>query len=127
LKRSPTIDLDSCDGDVERVATLVRAAWRLPLGPVANLTIAIEDAGGIVLKCAFGTPLIDAAHLWLPDMPPLFFVNENTSGDRLRWKLAHEIGHAIMHQCPNGDVETEANRFAGAFLMPADEIGPQSL
>jgi Zn-dependent peptidase ImmA (M78 family) len=104
---------------------LVRAAWRLPLGPVANVTASIESAGGIVLKCAFGTHQIDAAHLWLPGLPPLFFVNRDAPGDRLRWTLAHEVGHAIMHRNPTSDVEEEANQFASEFLMPAHEIAHQ--
>jgi Zn-dependent peptidase ImmA (M78 family) len=119
------LDADAYDGDAQKIATLVRAAWKLPLGPVANVTASIENAGGIVLKCSFDTALIDAAHLWLPGLPPLFFVNRDIPGDRLRWTLAHEIGHAIMHRSPTGDVEDQANRFASEFLMPADEIANQ--
>ena len=69
--------------------------------------------------------LVDAAHLWLAGLPPLFFVNENLPGDRLRWTLAHEVGHAVMHRNPTGDVEGEANRFASEFLMPRDQIAHQ--
>lgn len=124
-ERFTPIDIDANDGDAAKVATLVRAAWRLPLGPVANVTASIESAGGVVLKCSFETNQIDAAHLWLPGLPPLFFVNRDLPGDRLRWTLAHEIGHAIMHRNPTGDVEEQANLFASEFLMPADEIGSQ--
>jgi len=119
------LDIDAYNGKAEKVAKLVRAAWKLPLGPVANVTAAIESAGGIVLKCSFETTLIDAAHLWLPGLPPLFFVNRDLPGDRLRWTLAHEIGHAIMHRNPTGDTEDEANRFASEFLMPEEEIAHQ--
>ncbi len=118
------LDPDAYNGEVEKIATMVRAAWRLPMGPVADVTAAIESAGGVVLKCTFGTPLIDAAHLWLPAMPPLFFVNKDLPGDRLRWTLAHEIGHAVMHRNPSDDTEEQANRFASEFLMPGEEIGP---
>jgi Zn-dependent peptidase ImmA (M78 family)/transcriptional regulator with XRE-family HTH domain len=123
--RFHAIDIDGCDDDVAKVARLTRASWNLPLGPVANVTAAIESAGGIVLKCSFGTNLIDAAHLWLPGLPPLFFVNRDQPGDRLRWTLAHEVGHAVMHRNPTGDVEEQASRFANEFLMPTDEIGNQ--
>ncbi|HEY7309557.1 MAG TPA: XRE family transcriptional regulator [Gemmataceae bacterium] len=123
--RFEPIDADAFDGDVARIAALVRAAWKLPLGPVANVTASIEAAGGIVLKCSFETNLIDAAHLLLPGLPPLFFVNRDLPGDRLRWTLAHEAGHAVMHQNPTGDVEDQANCFASEFLMPAEEIANQ--
>jgi Zn-dependent peptidase ImmA (M78 family)/transcriptional regulator with XRE-family HTH domain len=123
--RFEPLDIDSYNGDVEKVARIIRAAWKLPLGPVANVTASIESAGGIVLKCSFETSMIDAAHLWLQGLPPLFFVNKDLPGDRLRWTLAHEIGHAIMHRNPMGNPEEEANRFANEFLMPEDEIAHQ--
>lgn len=123
--RFEPLDVDAYNGDVEKIARMARGAWKLPLGPIANVTASIESAGGIVLKCSFETSMIDAAHIWLPGLPPLFFVNKDLPGDRLRWTLAHEIGHAIMHQNPTGDPEEEANRFANEFLMPEDEIRHQ--
>jgi len=118
------LDIDAHDGDISKIAKILRATWRLPLGPIADLTAAIESAGGIVMRCAFGTKLIDAAHLWLPGLPPLFFVNVDMPGDRLRWTLAHEIGHAIMHRNPSDNMEEQANKFASELLMPENEIGP---
>ncbi len=120
--RFETLDSDQFDGHVEKIVALVKAGWKVPLGPVNNVTAIVEGAGGIVLRCAFGTKLIDAAHLWLPGLPPLFFLNRELSGDRLRWTLAHEIGHAIMHRSPTGDVEAEANAFASEFLLPRREV-----
>jgi transcriptional regulator with XRE-family HTH domain len=76
------IDADSHNGNVEKVAHLVRAGWRLPVGPVANVTSAVESAGGLVLKCRFDTKQIDAAHLWPPGLPPMFFLNKDLPGDR---------------------------------------------
>ena len=119
------MDIDAFDGDAERVAGLIRVAWQLPLGPVSNMTTAIENAGGIVLKCSFGTRKMDAAHLWVAGLPPLFFMNGTLSADRYRFTLAHELGHAIMHRAPMGDIEKEADRFAAELLMPAKQIAPQ--
>jgi Zn-dependent peptidase ImmA (M78 family)/plasmid maintenance system antidote protein VapI len=123
--RLEPIDIQAYDGDARRVAQIVRAAWRLPMGPVPNVTAAIEGAGGVVLLCDFGTCGVDAAHLWVPGMPALFFMNSRVPGDRHRFNLAHELGHAVMHQFPVGDIEAEANAFAAEFLMPSREIGPQ--
>ena len=119
------MDIDAFDGNAERIAGFARIAWQLPLGPVRDMTSAIENAGGIVLKCNFGTTKVDAAHLWIAGLPPLFFMNGNMPADRYRFTLAHELGHAIMHRSPTGDIEAEADRFASEFLMPAKEIGPQ--
>ena len=45
-----------------------------------------------------------------------FFVNTEIPGDRLRWTLAHEIGHVVMHLMPSPDQEKEADRFAAERL-----------
>ena len=118
------MDIDDYENGAEEVARLVRRAWGLPLGPVGNLVSAVEDAGGIVFRYSFGTRKLDAISQWLPGMPPLFFVNADIPADRLRFTLAHEIGHVIMHRVPTENQEEEADRFAAEFLMPEAEIGP---
>lgn len=106
----------------EEIARLVRRNWRLPHGPVQNLIHSIESAGGIVVQDNFRTRKLDAISQWLPGSRPLFFVNESAPGDRLRFTLAHEIGHIIMHTFHSEDQEREADRFAAEFLMPEKEI-----
>jgi Zn-dependent peptidase ImmA (M78 family)/transcriptional regulator with XRE-family HTH domain len=116
------LDLDDYGAHPGKIAQAVRANWLLPNGPVQNVTTAIENNGGIVIRCDFGTSLIDAVSQWPPDMPPLFFVNEAIPGDRLRYSLAHELAHVIMHEIQTENMEDEANRFAAEFLMPANEV-----
>jgi len=120
----PCADVEEYDGRVEEVARVVRESWMLPRGPVKNLTRAIEDAGGIIIRWDFGTKLLDAASQWVQGLPPLFFVNTNVPGDRLRFTLAHELGHMLMHRVPGPQMEEEAHRFASEFLMPKDDIYP---
>jgi Zn-dependent peptidase ImmA (M78 family)/DNA-binding XRE family transcriptional regulator len=119
----PFIDIDEYDGDATKIAAAVRASWRVPSGPIRNLTDLIESAGGIVIKCDFETDKIDA--LSQPGMPPLFFINDRTLGDRLRFSLAHELGHIVMHKMPTERMEEEANEFASEFLMPKQDISSQ--
>src|SRR6266550_13503 len=57
-------------------------------------------------------------------MPTLIFVNNTIPADRLRFTLAHEIGHIVMHAIPNPEMEKEAHRFAAEFLMPEQDIKP---
>jgi Zn-dependent peptidase ImmA (M78 family)/transcriptional regulator with XRE-family HTH domain len=118
------LDLTDYDGRVEEIANVLRGAWRMPQGPVRNLTRAIEDAGGIVIRHDFRSEKIDAISEWSDLCPPLFFVNRSSSitGDRVRFSLAHEIGHVVMHRFPTPNMEDESNRFASEFLMPANEI-----
>jgi len=120
----PSVDIDEFDGDPRAVAQAVRATWIMPRGPVDNVTKAIEDAGGIVIRCDFNTRLVDAISQWIPGLPPMFFVNVDVPGDRLRWTLAHEIGHVVMHRSVTPNIEKEADLFASHFLMPADDIRP---
>jgi Zn-dependent peptidase ImmA (M78 family)/DNA-binding XRE family transcriptional regulator len=116
-------DLDEFDGPAD-VARAVRIAWNLPQGPVRDVTQAVENAGGIVIRCDFGTRLVDAVSRWVPGMPPLFFLNEGLTADRERLTLAHELGHIVMHRTPSPTMEDEAFVFAGEFLTPEREIGP---
>lgn len=108
----------------KQIAQLVRRNWRLPYGPVQNLSSFVESAGGIILRDDFGTRKLDAISQWVPGSRPLFFVNESAPGDRLRFTLAHEIGHIIMHTFHSDDQEREADRFAAELLMPEKEIKP---
>lgn len=123
--RFPALDIDDFDGDAPRIASMVRGSWQLPLGPIDNLAQTLEAAGGIVYRVDFGTRLLDAVSHRVPGMPPLFFVNAAAPADRVRYSLAHELGHVVMHAFPTRDMEAEAQRFASEFLMPAETIRGQ--
>lgn len=125
-KPIPQIDLDESGLTPEKVAERAREYWMLPRGPIADVTQVIEDAGGIVVLSGFGTDLLDGVSFRSEGLPPLFFMNRDVPGDRFRFSLAHELGHMIMHSGPDDDekMESEAHRFAAAFLMPASEIKP---
>lgn len=110
-------------GAPERIAELTRQSWQLPMGPIKNLIAVIERAKGIVYPFHFGTQKLDAVSQYPDDMNPLFFINLDMPWDRIRFSLAHEIGHIIMHNSRVTDnQEEEANLFASAFLMPARDI-----
>jgi Zn-dependent peptidase ImmA (M78 family) len=36
--------------------------------------------------------------------------------------LSHELGHLVMHRFPSPQMESEANEFASALLMPRNEV-----
>jgi Zn-dependent peptidase ImmA (M78 family)/DNA-binding XRE family transcriptional regulator len=116
-------DVEEFDSPAD-IARAVRVAWHLPEGPVRNVVEAIEAAGGIVVRCAFPTRLVDAVSRWVPGLPPLFFVNESLPADRERLTLAHEVGHLVMHRSPSATMEDEAFEFGAEFLMPEREIRP---
>ncbi len=120
----PRLEVDDF-GSPEEVARLARRMWQIPLGPIKSMVGVVEAAGCIVLPCDFGTDKIDAISQRPEDSPPFIFVSATAPGDRLRFNLAHELGHILMHAEPNPDQETQANAFAAEFLMPEREIKPQ--
>ena len=118
----PQITISDTDKSPEDIAYTVRAQWLIPSGPIENVTSMLEDAGVIVIPCDFDTMAIDATSIWLPGKNPLVFVNENIPGDRCRYTLCHELGHLVMHNEPSDYMESEADQFAAAMLMPEGDI-----
>lgn len=120
----PLMEVDDY-GSPQQIAQLARQTWQLPLGPVKSMISVVEAAGGVVVPSDFGTDKLDAISQRPRGEPPFFFVSMTAPGDRLRFNLAHELGHIIMHSAPAPGQEDEANAFASEFLMPAKEIKPQ--
>lgn len=121
----PNIDLDDAKGDPSVVANMLRLAWQLPRGPLANLCETLERAGCLIVHQDFGIPEMDAMYQKVPGLPPLFWVNSRKPWDRVRFSLAHELGHLLLHdERPTDDrlAEEQANAFAAAFLMPAGDF-----
>ena len=62
----PEIDIDEYQGgtkkrpDVEDLSRSVRESWMVPEGPIDNMVDLLEENGGIVVPCDFGSDLIDA-------------------------------------------------------------------
>jgi Zn-dependent peptidase ImmA (M78 family)/transcriptional regulator with XRE-family HTH domain len=112
----PTFDPD--ETSPADAARLLRAQWRMPIGPVRNLTRWIESAGVIVIEERLGTRRIDALSQWASEYP-VILLNADLPTDRKRWTLAHEVGHLVLHSdYIDPDVESQANDFAAEFLMP---------
>ena len=109
----------------EDIARAVRQYWRLPPGPVPDMTKAMEDAGVIVFDCQFNTRFFSGMSLPTEEVNYIVFVNGGMPGDRMRYTLAHELGHILMHQIPTSNMEEEADRFASELLMPSFEIRSQ--
>jgi Zn-dependent peptidase ImmA (M78 family)/plasmid maintenance system antidote protein VapI len=121
----PIYDVDDFDGGAEAVAENVRRAWLLPRGPIRSLTECAERAGCLVIHCDLDQAKIDGVSYRIPGLPPLIFLNRNQPADRMRFSLAHELGHLVMHTYPTSTMEEEADQFASALLMPAADVGPE--
>lgn len=120
LKRT-TLDLDEDYGPVD-AARETRAIVHPSPGPFADLAAAAEAAGVLLARRDLGTDKLDAIGTWPDGHRPMFLLNTTAPADRQRFTLAHELGHAVMHQVPSENQETEADQFASELLMPARQI-----
>ncbi len=122
----PTLDVEQY-GSPERIAATVRAHWGVPSGPIKNLTQWAERAGVVIGFSKFGGASVSGVTFRVSGRPPLVLLNRLHPADRMRFTLAHELGHLVMHRFPTENMEQEANEFASALLMPSADIRPSFL
>ena len=114
----------------EEVARQVRRMFRLGVAPVENICNFIEKNGVFIYYWDCKCDEFDGVSLITDKGNHLIIINQNMSNDRIRFSIAHELGHILMHQCCDfvvlelRDKEKEANRFASEFLMPEQAIKP---
>jgi Zn-dependent peptidase ImmA (M78 family)/transcriptional regulator with XRE-family HTH domain len=118
----PRYEVEDYGGDIEEIAIMVRRTWMLPAGPLANLTAVIEMAGVFVFYIDLERSDVDGLTMRPPGLPPCIFLNRALSADRMRFTLAHELAHIILHKFPVPEMEDEANHFAGALLVPHKDV-----
>lgn len=117
----PRLDVEQYESPV-RIAETVRLHWQVPSGPVKNLTRLMERAGVIIGYSDFHRASISGVTFSAPGKPPMVLLNPNHPADRVRFTLAHELGHMVMHKFPTPQMEDEANEFASVFLFPKKEL-----
>lgn len=117
----PIMDVEQY-GSINKIADIVRAHWKITDGPIRNLTRIMEKAGIIIGLSDFHGASVSGVTFSAPGRPPIVLVNRHHPADRLRFTLAHELGHLILHRFPTPDMENEANQFASSFLLPPAEL-----
>lgn len=108
------------------IAGAVREMWKIPRGPIANMTALMEDAGIIVIPIKVGSRFFSGVHVPTETGIPIVFVNGEIPWDRLRFTLAHELGHIVMHDVSDDETtsEEQSDEFASEFLLPQNEVSP---
>lgn len=110
--------------EIEGAAEEARSIWGLGTGPISNMTRVAENAGAVVTFFQGVSERVDALSIDLER--PIIVRNEaKPTACRLRFDIAHELGHLLMHKgIQTGDKVTEgqANRFASAFLLPRNSF-----
>ncbi|MBI3699138.1 MAG: ImmA/IrrE family metallo-endopeptidase [Afipia sp.] len=109
---------------VDNVALSIRRIWGLGIDPIPNVSELFEERGIKILSLRLDD--IDGLTASVVrkdgDAIPVIVVKENECGERKRFTLAHELAHMVLESSQDVDAEKAANRFAGAFLMPAEAL-----
>ena len=116
----PHRDVDE-GGGAQEIAKMIRRAWSVPEGPIPSLTEYCERAGILVIWCNLRSG-VDGVTMRVRDLPTCVFLNGNSPPDRMRFSLAHELGHIVMHTIPTDTIEEEANAFGSELLVPEERF-----
>jgi Zn-dependent peptidase ImmA (M78 family)/transcriptional regulator with XRE-family HTH domain len=121
--------------DIDTIAEKMRRFIGIGDGPISNVTALCERLGIIVSFSKMDNAKIDACTVFYKDRPYIILNEERTSSVRLRFNIAHELGHILLHsnyaekeindKSKHKRIEQEANRFASSFLMPESTIVPE--
>ena len=127
--REIAITVPNAPGDPEHAAEVTRSEIGLsPDRPIEHVIHAMESAGVLVIGLPRSFPSGDAFCVWALDAShgrrPVVVLSAGRPADRVRFSAAHELGHLVMHQPlpASREVHAEADRFAGAFLLPRDAM-----
>ena len=121
---------------IEQIANRCREYWGIGNGPINNLQELIEANGIVVSSIATDKENIDAfSQKTIINNMPMYIIVLNATKNyvRSRFDLAHELGHILLHPWSENieelsrvefkERESQANKFAGAFLLPRETFG----
>ena len=113
--------------EAERAAHALRDAWDLGADPIPKLAELLEEHG--IKVVSLESPHVDglAAKVRREGHPsvPIIMIEAGAWAERKRFSMAHELAHQVLTVVPGSNTanaEVIANRFAGAFLVPADVL-----
>lgn len=125
------VDVLSLDGEeIEQIANRTRKELGLGLGPISDVTLMVENLSVVVVNYPLPEGM-DGLSAYYGERP-FIVVSSEAPYARSRMNVAHEFGHLVLHGAV-GDgvemdfetfklVESQAWRFAGALLLPADSF-----
>jgi Zn-dependent peptidase ImmA (M78 family)/transcriptional regulator with XRE-family HTH domain len=126
-------DYETGDGeDIEAAALSLRHTWGIGYGPVLDVPTLLEANGVVLIRQPVGCEDMDAVSRWQNGRPYILYSAEVESYPRVNYNLAHELGHVVLHGGLDitshnlAKIERQANRFAGAFLLPRNSF-PQEV
>jgi Zn-dependent peptidase ImmA (M78 family) len=112
--------------DADNVAAQTRNQWKLGLDAIESITQCLENHGALLIhydKAPISA--FDGLSAIVNNQFPLLIVNSNVPVDRLRFDLAHELGHVIMDTSQADTIKMQekiAHRFASSFLVSPEIV-----
>lgn len=115
------------EADIDSRASALREAWSLGMDPIPSLCELLEDNGIKVVEEDLPERVHGLACRVLRSGEPVaeaVMVSSRIGVERKRLTLAHELAHRVIGLIDNLAINQEAamNRFAGAFLVPAEHL-----
>ncbi len=123
----PVVGITDLD-DIEDIIPSVRDWLQVGrLEPIGNMIRAVERAGVVVARLPITLDGHDGDAFW-PNCGmggrPLIVLTSGHPGERDRFSVGHELGHLVLQhvrrRTEHKQAEAEANRFAGALLLPLE-------
>lgn len=118
------------DKSILEKAQAIRDFFDLGNGPISNMAALIERAGIQLIYVKKPGTGVHALTTQINDNYLILLNISDQSAVRVRFSLAHELGHIILHSSYKKEVynnkelhkrlEAEANYFAGCLLLPED-------
>jgi Zn-dependent peptidase ImmA (M78 family)/transcriptional regulator with XRE-family HTH domain len=109
-------------GEAETVAKDLRALWKLDDLSIKSLAELLESKGIVLVPLASAINDVDGLVGTLSGQRKIIVYCEEKTVDRTRLTIAHELGHLLLGNDDPKLNEKLANRFAGAFLAPAEML-----
>lgn len=116
------------DDEIENIAEQVRQHFGLGWGPISNVVRLLETSGVVVSRVEIPGEKIEAFSYWSGNRPFVFLASDKGSAARSRFDACHELAHLVLHRWVDQEdiddkqrlkeIESEADRFSGAFLLP---------
>ena len=113
--------------EIEKISLEARKELNAGMGPIQNLMTFLENRGAFIFLYDNTIAPVDGFSC-IGGGRPYIYINKDYSWDRIRFTLAHELGHIFLHSGIdesekrsvelNKLMEKQANFFAGAFLIP---------
>lgn len=120
----PEVNLPRYDDQVPKIAAeCLRTEWMLGIQPISNMIRLLESRGILVFSLAQDCSDLDAFSFWAGKRP-IVLLNTMKSAERSRFDAAHELFHLIGHKegASGRKEEAEADEFAGALLLPEEDV-----